>query len=50
MTVTITVALTARQARAVMRAELSNGHGIRRSAELVEAERRIKNAIRAASP
>ncbi len=42
----IEVLLTGRQADAVLRAELSAGHGVRRSLDLVEAERRIKAAIR----
>lgn len=43
----INVSLTKEQARAVLGAELSVGHGIRRSQALTEAERRIKDAIRA---
>ncbi len=42
----IEVFLTGRQADAVLRAELSVGYGVRRSQDLVEAERRIKDAIR----
>lgn len=38
--------LTRVQAAAVLRAQLSAGHGVRRSADLVEAERRIKDAVR----
>lgn len=42
----ITISLTKEQARAVLAADLSVGYGIRRSAALTEAERRIKDAIR----
>ncbi len=44
----VPVALTRRQAHAVLAAQLSVGHGVRRSADLIEAERRIKDACRAA--
>lgn len=44
----VTVTLTKEQARAVLAAELSVGYGIRRSAALTEAEKRIKHAIRLA--
>lgn len=42
----VQVSLTRDQARAVLAAELSAGYGVRRSAALIEAERRIKEAIR----
>lgn len=44
----VTVALSRRQADAVLRAELSVGYGVRRSVDLTEAERRLHAAIRAA--
>lgn len=44
----IEVSLTQAQARAVLAAELSVGYGVRRSAALIEAEQRIKQAIRLA--
>jgi hypothetical protein len=46
--VQISVTLTRRQAAAVLAAELSAGYGVRRSAALVEAERRLKDAVRQA--
>jgi hypothetical protein len=42
----VTVVLTRRQAKAVLAAELSVGYGVRRSADFVEAERRLKDAVR----
>jgi hypothetical protein len=46
--VEVTVTLTRRQANALLRAELSAGHGIRRSADLIEAERRLRDAVQRA--
>lgn len=45
--VRVTLVLTRRQADALLRAELSVGHGVRRSRDLVAAERRLMNAVRA---
>lgn len=47
MTAPTTVRLTRRQAAAVLNAELSAGYGTRRPTDLVEAERRLKAAVRA---
>jgi hypothetical protein len=44
----ITFALTRRQADALLRAKLSVGHGVIRSGALVEAERRLMDAVRKA--
>ncbi|MER7280513.1 hypothetical protein ABT369_39350 [Dactylosporangium sp. NPDC000244] len=43
--VEVTVRLTRRQAEALLRGELSVGHGVRRSADLVAAEERLKAAV-----
>jgi hypothetical protein len=45
--VRVTLALTRRQANAILAAELSVGHGVRRSRDLVAAERRLMEAVRA---
>lgn len=44
----VTVQLTRRQAEAVLRAGLNWGHGVRQSADLIEAERRLMAAVREA--
>jgi hypothetical protein len=44
----VTVVLTRRQAKALLAAELSTGYGVRRSADFIEAERRLKDAVRSA--
>lgn len=46
--VRVTVTLTRRQAKAILAAELSVGYGAQRSADLVEAERRLMDAVRRA--
>jgi hypothetical protein len=46
--VRVEVTLTRLQAAAVLRAELSAGHGVRRSANLIDAERRLHAAVRLA--
>jgi hypothetical protein len=46
--VRVTLTLTRRQATAVLGAELSVGHGVHRSAELIEAERRLMAAVQQA--
>lgn len=47
--VRVTVSLTRRQAAALLDATLTRyGAGVRRSADLVEAERRMKDAVRSA--
>lgn len=45
--VRVTLALTRRQANAILAAELSAGHGVRRSRDLVAAERRLMDAVQA---
>lgn len=45
----VQITLTKAQARAVLAATLSNGNGVRRSVPLIEAEDRIKDAIRQAA-
>lgn len=46
--VRVTVQLTRRQAEAILASGLSRGYGVRRSTDLVEAERRLMTAVRAA--
>jgi len=46
--VRVEVTLTRSQAAALLRAKLSVGHGIRRSADLTEAEQRLMTAVRLA--
>lgn len=46
--VRIEVTLTRAQAAAILRSYLSGGHGVRRSAALIEAEQRLMDAIRSA--
>lgn len=41
----VQVTLTRRQAEALLRAELSVGYGVRRSADLIAAEERLKAAV-----
>jgi len=43
--VTVTLNLTQAEAVAILRAELTNGHGIRRSKALVSAENKLHAAI-----
>lgn len=43
--VRVTVALTRRQANAILAAELTIGHGVRRSRDLQAAERRLMDAV-----
>lgn len=44
----VVVALTKAEREAVARAQLTVGHGVRRSKALVSAERKLHDAIRAA--
>lgn len=46
--INVTVQLSRRQAEAVLRAGLNWGHGVRQSADLIEAERRLMAAVREA--
>ncbi len=45
--VRVTLALTRRQANAILAAEFTVGHGVRRSRDLEAAERRLMDAVRA---
>jgi hypothetical protein len=44
----VSLTLNRRQAAAILGAELSAGYGVRRSAALVEAGRRLKDAVQRA--